>query len=414
MSYPKKYNALKVSQPFGEFFVISIKAIDLLEVTFSDVLRYNEDGSLSGSQRLLDEKKRLKEISDYIDSQDLAFPNSIIVAANYNEEGFIVNDDEDKDIRWSFDEKSNGIYEVTIPSFAKIAAIIDGQHRLKGFKGATLKRQMETDLIVSVYFDLPSPYQAYIFASINYNQKPVSKSLALEQFGYLTTLSPQNTWSPELLSVFLVRKLNTDKESSFFNHIKVAPQNDEYLLEINPKEQEWLVSTATIVEGILRFISTNPKRDSNALNKLKESERLRSLLPNDNSILRKFYLENNDVFIYKVIVNYFNAVNEVLFVTSKENSFIKKTVGIQALFNVLRIILTEKLEIDKNISFDYFKNILEKFKDIDFSDIFFTASGIGKSRIQNIILITLGYKNIDDIRKEEEKPDYIRLTKAIS
>lgn len=414
MSYPKKYNALKVSQPFGEFFVISIKAIDLLEVTFSDVLRYNEDGSLSGSQRLLDEKKRLKEISDYIDSQDLAFPNSIIVAANYNEEGFIVNDDEDKDIRWSFDEKSDGIYDVSIPSPAKIAAIIDGQHRLKGFEGATLKRQMETDLIVSVYFDLPSPYQAYIFASINYNQKPVSKSLALEQFGYLTTLSPQNTWSPELLSVFLVRKLNTDKESSFFNHIKVAPQNDKYLLEINPKEQEWLVSTATIVEGILRLISTNPKRDSNALNKLKESERLRSLLPNDNSVLRKFYLENNDVFIYKVIVNYFNAVNEVFFVTLKENSFIKKTVGIQALFNVLRIILTEKLEIDKNISFDYFKTVLEKFKDIDFSDIFFNASGIGKSRIQNIILIALGYKNIDDIRKEEEKPDYIRLTKAIS
>ncbi|MFA7650577.1 MAG: DGQHR domain-containing protein [Flavobacteriaceae bacterium] len=411
MSYPKKYNALKVSQPFGEFFAISIKAIDLLEVTFSDVLRYNEDGSLSGSQRLLDEKKRLKEISDYIDSQDLAFPNSIIIAANYNEEGFIVNDDEDKDIRWSFDEKSKGIYEITIPSSAKIAAIIDGQHRLKGFKDATLKRQMETDLIVAVYFDLPSPYQAYIFASINYNQKPVSKSLALEQFGYLTTLSPQNTWSPELLSVFLVRKLNTDKESSFFNHIKVAPQNDEYLLEINPKEQEWLVSTATVVEGILRLISINPKRDSNALNKLKESERLRSLLPKDNSVLRKFYLDNNDVFIYKVIVNYFNAVNEVLFVSSKDSSFIKKTVGIQALFNVLRIILTEKLEIDKNISFDYFKSFLEKIKDIDFSDNFFTASGIGKSRIQNVILIKLGYKKIDDIRKEEEKEDYERLTK---
>jgi DNA phosphorothioation-associated DGQHR protein 1 len=412
MSYPKKYNALKVSQPFGEFFVISIKAIDLLEVTFSDVLRYNEDGSLSGSQRLLDEKKRLKEISDYIDSQDLAFPNSIIIAANYNEEGFIVNDEEDKNIRWYFDEKNNGIYELTIPSSSKIAAIIDGQHRLKGFKDAKLKRQMETDLIVAVYFDLPSPYQAYIFASINYNQKPVSKSLALEQFGYLTTLSPQNTWSPELLSVFLVRKLNTDKESSFFNHIKVAPQNDKYLLEINPKEQEWLVSTATVVEGILRLISTNPKRDSNALNKLKENERLRSLLPTDNSVLRKFYLDNNDFFIYKIIVNYFNAVNEVLFVSSKDNSFIKKTVGIQALFNVLRFILSDKLEIDKNISFDYFKSFLEKFKNVDFSDNFFTASGIGKSRIQNVILIKLGYKKIDEIRKEEEKEDYVRLSKA--
>jgi DNA phosphorothioation-associated DGQHR protein 1 len=410
MSYPKKYKALKVKQPFGEFFVISIKAIDLLEVSFSDVLRYNEDGSLSGSQRILDEKKRLKEITDYIESEDLAFPNSIIIAANYNEEGFIVEDDEDSNIRWTFENISENEFEITIPSSARIAAIIDGQHRLKGFKDASPRRQNETDLIVAIYFDLPSPYQAYIFASINYNQKPVNKSLALEQFGYLTSLSPQKSWSPELLSVFLVRKLNTDKDSSFFNHIRVAPQNDKYLLEISPKEQDWLVSTATVVEGILRLISTSPKKDSNALNKLKENERLREVLPPDNSVLRSFYLGNNDVFIYKTVINFFNAVDEILFSVSSKVSFIKKTVGIQALFNTLRIILSNRLETDKDISVDYFKKHLIKVQDIDFSDNFFTASGIGKSRIQNAILIRLGFKEIDDIRKEEERPDYLRLT----
>lgn len=72
-------------------------------------------------------------------------------------------------------------------------------------------------------------------------------------------------------------------------------------------------------------------------------------------------------------------------------------------------ILTRGFNIDKNISVDYFSEIVNKFYDIDFSDNFFTASGVGKSRIQNIILIRIGFKNLDDIRNDEEKPDNIRL-----
>jgi len=409
MSYPKKIKAIRVKQPFGNFFVISIFANDLLELSFSDALRYDENQVLRGSQRRLDEKGRVKEITDYINSEDLAFPNSIIIAANYNEEGFI---EEDENLRWKFHSIDDVFFEIEIPSTKKLAAIIDGQHRLNGFNNANNQRKSETELLVSVYFDLPAPYQAYLFASINYNQKPVNKSLALEQFGYLTELTPADSWSPELLSVFLTRKLNLDNGSNFYNHIRVAPQNDEFLLEISPKEQDWLISTATVVDGILKLITTNPKRDSNRLNTFTIKERKRNILEVDNTPLRKFYLDNNDVFIYKVVVNYFNAVNDVLFVSSKNNSFIKKTVGIQALFNVLKVILSEKLETDKNISFDYFKSYLEKISDIDFSDNFFTASGIGKSRIQNAILIKLEYKKIDNIRKEEEKPDYERLTKA--
>lgn len=409
MSYPKKIKALRIKQPFGNFFVITIKANDLLELSFSDALRYDENQILRGSQRRLDEKGRVKEITDYINSEDLAFPNSIIIAANYNEEGFI---EEDENLRWKFHSIDDILFEIEIPTTKKLAAIIDGQHRLNGFSNASNQRKNETDLLVSVYIDLPAPYQAYLFASINYNQKPVNKSLALEQFGYLTELTPPDSWSPELLSVFLTRKLNLDNESNFYNHIRVAPQNDEFLLEISPKEQDWLISTATVVDGILKLITSNPKRDSNRLNSFTVKERKRNILDVDNTPLRKFYLDNNDVFIYKVIVNYFNAVNEVLFVHSKNNSFIKKTIGIQALFNVLKVLLAEKLEIDKNISFDYFKSFLENFKDIDFSDNFFTASGIGKSRIQNVILIKLGYKKINEIRKEEEKVDYERLTKV--
>jgi len=218
-----------------------------------------------------------------------------------------------------------------------------------------------------------------------------------------------DSWSPELLSVFLTRKLNLDNESSFYNHIRVAPQNDEFLLEISPKKQDWLVSTATVVDGILKLITSNPKRDSNKLNSFQVKERKREILEIDNTPLRKFYLENNDLFIYKTIVNYFNAVEKEIFVNASITSFIKKTIGIQALFSVLKTILSENLQKDKNISEEYFKQIVSSFKHIDFSDNFFTASGIGKSRIQNTILILLNYKGFNEIRKKEEISDYKRI-----
>jgi hypothetical protein len=39
-------------------------------------------------------------------------------------------------------------------------------------------------LICSIFFELPKPYQAQLFATINSTQKPVDKSLTYELFGY--------------------------------------------------------------------------------------------------------------------------------------------------------------------------------------------------------------------------------------
>ncbi|MFZ4680404.1 MAG: DGQHR domain-containing protein [Flavobacterium sp.] len=407
MNYPKEYFAIKVFQPFGVFFIFKMTAKELLEVSFSDALRYDEDKNLKGSQRFLDEKKRVKEITEYINGQDTAFPNSIIISANYNQEGYI---EENEEIRWQLNKIEDDLFKIKIPTNNKLAAIIDGQHRVNGFRLASENRLNETELLVAVYFDLQTAYQAYLFATINYNQKPVNKSLALEQFGYLTELTPSHSWSPELLSVYLTKKLNIESDSPFFNHIKVAPQNDQFLLTINQKELDWIISTATVVDGFLRLITTNPKRDADSLRKLEEKSRKRIFLIEDSSPLRDFYLENNDLIIYKIVYNFFVALkNEIFDKIDKPNSFIRKTIGIQALFSVLKEILTRRFNIDKNISVAYFSEIVNKFNDIDFSDNFFTASGIGKSRIQNIILIRLGFKNLDDIRKNEEKPDYIRL-----
>ncbi|WP_298418078.1 DGQHR domain-containing protein [uncultured Kordia sp.] len=409
MEYPKTIKAIKVHQPFGDFYVCALTAKDIIDLSFSDPLRYDEDKNLKGSQRKLDEKGRVRSITSYINGNDTAFPNSIIVSANYNEKGLI---EEDENLTWKFNPSgSDNIYEVIIPTPTKLAAIIDGQHRVNGFKEASIERQKEMELLVAIYFDLPNPYQAYLFATINYNQKPVDKSLALEQFGYFTEVTESKTWSPELLAVHLSKKLNTENDSPFFNHIKVAPQNDEFLLSKKPKEMDWLVSTATIVDGVLKLISTNPKEDSNELRRLNEKDRNRTKISrNDNTPLRRFYIEGNDLFVYKIIFNFFKVVDvEIFKPVTGQTSYIKKTIGIQALFVILKEILNRNLDTDKNISQEYFKSYIDRFKTIDFTDNFYTASGIGKSRIQNSILLALEFKNFEDIRNEDHIPEYRRL-----
>src|SRR5690606_23238178 len=94
-------NALKVRQPLGDFFVISIDAEKLLNITFSEPLKYVDNkGNVQGSQRPKN-IPRLKEIGRYIESVEMAFPNSIILTANYNQNGHIVKNESE---RWRIEE----------------------------------------------------------------------------------------------------------------------------------------------------------------------------------------------------------------------------------------------------------------------------------------------------------------------
>ena len=79
---------------------------------------------LAGTQRPLD-KKREDEIARFIATTEAVFPNSIILAANYNEEGNLVESEED---RWSVEKVGdNGLHQLTIPKKTRIASIIDSQ-----------------------------------------------------------------------------------------------------------------------------------------------------------------------------------------------------------------------------------------------------------------------------------------------
>lgn len=386
-SYFIEIPAFRVEQPLGDFYLVKINANDLLSISFSEPMQYiDEYGNVKGSQRKKD-TKRLKEIAKYIDSVEMAFPNTIILAANYSPKGVISQNNSE---RWEIiEDKECGIYKIRIPKKIPLAAIIDGQHRLNAFEFVTKhERKSELQLVCSIYFDLPNSYQAFLFATINSNQKRVDRSLALEQFGYNVGEEEEKAWTPEKLGVFLSRKLNIDKEKSpLYKHIKVAPLNSEILFQ-DSHVNSWVVSTATIVDGITSLISNNVKRDRIEMQQVSLFKgRERSMLKDirDESPLRDWFIEGKDKSIYDLITKYFAAVNKYLWKEGKI-SYATKTVGIQALFDILKLILKKSDVSFENIDFEKY---LSNVENIDFSDRFFQTSGIGRYRIKNTIALKL-------------------------
>jgi hypothetical protein len=135
----------------------------------------------------------------------------------------------------------------------------------------------------------------------------------------------------------------------------------------------------------------------------------RKMLKEDEAPFRKLYLKTNDKAIYTAIENFFLSAKSVLWSQVSEGSYITKTIGIQALFDVLHFLM-KNFENERKISIDYFKKYLNKATNIDFSDDFIQASGIGKTRIRKVILFAAGLIDQNDLKPEELK-DYKRLAK---
>lgn len=395
--FPMEVHALRVEQPIGVYYVAILQARVLLEVAFSDVLsatlRDGEDYyDLDGTQRLMN-PKRLQLIAEYINRPDAAFPNSIIIAANFRKEDGLIEDDELEieqghpeatGRRWSVEEGDDGYCTLRIPTKEKLAAIIDGQHRLFAFVSARPQR-LDMNLICSIFLDLPKPYQAQLFATINSTQKPVDKSLTYELFGYNIEEEDEKYWSPDKLAVFLTRRLGTDEKSPLKGRIVIAPRKDEALARI-AAGAAWKVSTAVVVEGIMRLITTNPKKDtSNLLDTERKKRSALVSLRKDKSPLRAVYLENQDAVVYTMTINFLIACEEVFWSRAAEGSFITKTVGVQALFDILRGLAKHAYEA-RDISSKYFETTLTPAGDTDFAaDMFRNASGSGRSLIRRTI-----------------------------
>ncbi len=392
--------AIKVVQPLGVFYSVVISAEELQKVTFVARAKYKKTGifnkvlsPISGTQRGSDEKRE-KEIAVYINSSESALPNTIILGANINDRGQLANESD----RWYVEKVGSGCYNLIIPKKKTLASVIDGQHRLNG---CSRSERTNYDLICSVYLDLPAPYHAYLFAPINANQKKVDRSLAYDLYGFSLEDEPRNVWSPEKFGVYLVRKMNLTEGGPLFQKILLGAQQED-------ESDNGIISLASVVDSIISLISSNTKIDRDEILHFKNENGREHLTYNMSSPpLRKRYIAGDDDFIENVLVNYLQIADNTLLFDQPKRSYIKKTVGYQALFDVLKFYLKKS---EGTYDEDEIQLLMDKVREIDFTNLFFTASGLGRGRMKNVILVTSGLKPIDSLHKTKDYEMYIEIT----
>ncbi len=150
------FTASLVIQGRHRFYTLSLHS-DLLAETC--VVETREENPIDGFQRLLD-KKRAKEIADYIDSGLGTIPTSIVLSAQ-------------ADAELEYVRKTRTLkFKKTKRSFL----ILDGQHRIYGFSLAKTRVRVP----VVIYNRLSRAQECNLFMDINTKQRPVPTELLLD------------------------------------------------------------------------------------------------------------------------------------------------------------------------------------------------------------------------------------------
>jgi len=164
--------------------------------------------SEEGIQRRL-QLTRISSIKAYLeDSPDNFLPNSVILS------GSIPEDDPFNSHYANYENSEAGIFDFSerIRFF-----VIDGQHRLAGFSQLRDDVAKQFEIAAVVLFNASKPTAARLFADINGNQKPVSRSLIYDLYG---SMSPERY---EGLAKYhsICRSFYTERISPLYRQIKM-------------------------------------------------------------------------------------------------------------------------------------------------------------------------------------------------
>lgn len=319
----------RVSQPIGEFYVGSVPARDLLEISYTEVRRFvaGTQEKIAGIQRERSEK-RIAEIQKYVNLDYATFPTAVIiaVASECAElvpycEGEQHQDDTVFYLELSaYGNPSDADY---IP-LERIAFIIDGQHRLAGLEGLEEGRQF--DVNVSVFVGASDADKAEIFARVNQAQTKVNQSLVVDLASFYQERGPVK------FAHEIVLALNQDKDGPLHDKVKrlgkAAPG----------KGRIQTLAQATVVKPIVDYITNDPEGERNRRYKgifgtRREPEAWRKF------IFQPFFDNDDDVGVFLCLTNYFSAVKARwpdIWDDAPPGNILNRTTGYVALMRFLR------------------------------------------------------------------------------
>lgn len=329
-----KLRYIEIEQPIGTFYLTSMPATALYDVV--EVRPHGEDDS-EGVQRELSER-RANDIRDFCSDTDAVFPTPIVISIKQN-------------VPYNIDTKNQII---TLPDSMKVGEVIDGQHRLWGINRSPYKGCFE--LPVVLMFNLTLQEKAYIFSIVNKTQTKVNRSLIYNLFGLTTNRSPYKTAHE------IARACNQNEASPFYRRLKMLGKK-------TPNQTSASLSQGTFVKQLVELISKNPEDDA------RRWKRGDKLIDIETLPLRKYFIEEQDNVIMKIIENCFSAL-KIVFPAEwnrPDNNILWKTTGFCGVMIALNNIVSKGIE-KKSLTVEFFMTIFRRFKaDIESNNIQLTS-----------------------------------------
>lgn len=365
----------EVEQPVGSFFVGVMKASSLLSICKFDYRRMqykNEYIDFLGIQRELN-PKRIEDLKKYVRTVDACFPTSIVISVD--EKCAKLKDTEivGAKLLQVFAYEDSEMPELSIP-LDQVASIIDGQHRLKGLEESKLE---DFELTVSIFVGADDATEAMVFSIVNLAQTKVNKSLVYDLFSLATSRSPEKTCHE------IVVALDQMDESPFKNRIKrLGVATDGRFAE--------KLSQATIVKGILPYITSDPVEDRDRGKRFGFWD---PMLAKDihKRIFAKFFRDDEDVKILDNLLNYFGAVRErwpLAWDRNGAGNILNRTNGFNGLVRFLRPAYLFNTSGPQVVSKEGYARVfsLIKLTDDDFNAQRFVPGSSGSTAIYNELL----------------------------
>lgn len=316
-----KTKYIEVKQPIGTFYMCCLPARYLLNIVRVTPRTQN----IEGVQREMSQS-RIKEIGSYCSDPDAVFPTPIVISI-------------DKGASVEIDEVNQ---EITLPDDVVVGDVIDGQHRLWGIQRSIFIDHF--NLPVVFMFDMTIEEKAYVFSTINSNQKKVNSSLIYDLFDVSTLRSPKRTVH------YISRLMNSLDESPFCKRLKMLGKKEK-------SQENATLSQGTFAKSILMLISQNPDNDARLIKNGED-------LPSDSNLcFRQYFIEDRDDVILKILLNCFNALKEVFMEEweNPNNNILWKTTGFRAVIYALPDLYKKGIR-EKSLTKEFFKSCFEVIK----------------------------------------------------
>ncbi|HOJ19714.1 MAG TPA: DGQHR domain-containing protein [Ignavibacteriaceae bacterium] len=386
-----KLHLIDVMQKNKNFFVAKVAVADFLKlytvrpakydlsrhVEFANSFKDEEEyyQHLINEDKLNLEKKdfqrdpiesRVNQIVKYLENEEYAFfPNSIIVNCDlindYEEFNLDINNSieeflnlENVPKHLSYLHRNSQEYYLIVPYIENAILVIDGQHRVKGLEDSSSDVQNNYEIILTFIIGFDRSVIAKQFYTINFEQKPVNKSLLIQLTGEFTREITELSFMHNMVKI-----LNELETSPFYKRIKMLGKIPKDLKDENVR-QKMSISQAFLVEYLMKLITKTNIRGI--------------YLP----VLLYYYInESTQINIIKIIARYFNAVKK-----KKKDwdnpliSVISKGMGVGAFIKIFHF-LFPILYFDKysknfdkmvNITESDFESYLSGVENVDFTE----------------------------------------------